>query len=114
MYPSYPDLISGVLHVPRVAHPDYPYCERLQTMSRDELQSHFCETPSIWDGKQSTPYSGFTKGPRFLNIVMIFTLTPLAYYNSITEPRAHFLLSLLGDLSIGFPSHFITSILDVY
>ena len=29
------DLISEVLHVPRVAHPDYPNCERLHTMSRD-------------------------------------------------------------------------------
>ena len=27
---------------------------------------------------------------------------------------AHFLLSLLRDLSIDFPSHLITSILDVY
>ena len=30
-----PDLISEVLHVPRVAHPDYPSCERLRTVSRD-------------------------------------------------------------------------------
>ena len=49
-----------------------------------------------------------------LNMVMTFTLTPLSHYNSITEPRACFLLSLLEDLSIDFPSHFITSILDVY
>ena len=47
-------------------------------------------------------------------MVMIFTLTPLSHYNSITEPRAHFLLSLLEDLFIDFLSHFITSILDVY
>ena len=45
---------------------------------------------------------------------MTFTLTPLSHYNSITEPRARFLLSLLEDLSIEFPSHFIISILDVY
>ena len=45
---------------------------------------------------------------------MTFTLTPLSHYNSITEPCARFLLSLLEDLSIDFPSHFITSILDVY
>ena len=42
-----PDLISEVLHVPRVAHPDYPGCDHLWTMSRDELISHFCETSSI-------------------------------------------------------------------
>ena len=47
-------------------------------------------------------------------MVMTFTLTPLSYYNSITEPHARFLLSLLEDLSIEFPSHFITSIIDVY
>ena len=47
-------------------------------------------------------------------MVMTFTLTPLSHCNSITEPRARFLLSFLEDLSIDFPSHFITSILDVY
>ena len=83
-------------------------------MSRDELLSHFCETLSIWDGKLNTLCLGFTKGPRFLNVVMTFTPTPLSHYNSITEPQARFLLSLLDDLSINFPSHFITSILDVY
>ena len=45
---------------------------------------------------------------------MTFTLTPLLHYNSITEPRAHFLFSLMEVLSIDFPSHFIISILDVY
>ena len=45
---------------------------------------------------------------------MTFTLTPLSHYNSITEPRARFLLSLMEGLTIDFPSHFITSILDVY
>ena len=83
-------------------------------MSRDKLLSHFCETPSIWGGKQNTPCSGFAKGSRFLNMVTAFTLTPLYHYNSITEPRACFLLSLLEDLSIDFPSHFITFILDIY
>ena len=47
-------------------------------------------------------------------MVMKFTLTPLSHYNSITEPRARFLLPFLKDLSIDLPSHFITSILDVY
>ena len=47
-------------------------------------------------------------------MVMTFTLTPLSHYNSITEPRARFLLSLLEDLSIDFPSHFITFVIDVY
>ena len=54
------------------------------------------------------------KRSEILNMVMTFTLTPLSHYNSITEPCARFLLPLLEDLSIDFPSHFITSILDVY
>ena len=47
-------------------------------------------------------------------MVMTFVLHPLSHYNSITEPRARFLLSLLGHLSIDFPSHFILSIIDMY
>ena len=56
-----PNLISKVLHVPRVVHPDYPGCECLQTVSRDKLISHFCETPSIWGGKLNTPCSTLLK-----------------------------------------------------
>ena len=85
-----PDLISKVLHVPRVVHPNYPNCEHLRTVSRDELWSHFCKTPSKWGGKQNTPCLGFAKGLRILNMVMTFTLTPLSHYNSIIEPRAFF------------------------
>ena len=76
-------------------------------MSKDELISHFCETPFIWGGKLNTPCLGFAKGPRF-------TLTPLSHYNSITKPHARFIFSLMEGLTIDFPSHFITSILDVY
>ena len=47
-------------------------------------------------------------------VVMTFVLHPLSHYNSITEPRAQFLLSLLEHLTIDFPSHFILSIIDVY
>ena len=41
------DIVSKVLHVPRVLHPDYPSCDRLRTMSNDELSSLFCETPLL-------------------------------------------------------------------
>ena len=47
-------------------------------------------------------------------MVMTFLLHPLSHYNSITEPRARFLLSLLEHLTIDFPSHFILSIIDVH
>ena len=49
-----------------------------------------------------------------MNMVMTFVLHSLSHYNSITEPRAQFLLSLLKHLTIDFPSHFILSIIDVY
>ena len=47
-------------------------------------------------------------------MVMTFVLHPLSHYNSITEPRAHFLLSLFEGLTIDFPFHFILSLIDVY
>ena len=59
-----PKLVSDVLHVPRVEHPDYPECERLRTMSKEEMIS------------------------AFMNMVMTFVLHPLSHYNSITEPCA--------------------------
>ena len=42
------NLISKILHVPRVSHPDYPSYQRLRIVSKDELLSHFYETPFIW------------------------------------------------------------------
>ena len=98
----------------QVAHPDYPGYQHPRTVSKDELLSHFYETSSIWGELQNTPCSAFAKGPRFLNMVMTFVLTPLSHYNFNTEPRARILLSLLEDLSIDFPSYFIISIIDVY
>ena len=47
-------------------------------------------------------------------MVMTFVLRPLSHYNSITEPRAWFLLCLLEHLTINFPSYFILSIIDVH
>jgi len=108
------NLVDEELRVLRVVHPNYPGCDRLRNVSKDELISHFCETPSSWGGKQNTPCSGFAKSLRFLNMVMTFTLTTVSHYISIIEHHAHFLLSLMKDLTIDFPSHFITSILDVF
>ena len=45
---------------------------------------------------------------------MTFILHPLSHYKSITELHARFLLSLLEDISIDFPSHLILSFIDVY
>ena len=46
--PITPQLVADVLRVPRVEFPDYPSCERLRTMSKDEIKSAFCERPSEW------------------------------------------------------------------
>ena len=47
------DIVSEVLHVPRVVHPDYLGCQHLRTVSKDELSSLFCETPSSWGDRQN-------------------------------------------------------------
>ena len=88
------DIVSDVLRVPRVEHPDYPGCDHLKIVSNDELISSFCERPSDWGEHQFTFCSGFAKGPRFLYMVMAFVLHPSSHYNSITKSRARFLLSL--------------------
>ena len=103
-----------MLRVPRIEFPDYPGCERLRIVSKDELMSTFCERHFAWGKRLFTPCQPFAKSPRFMNMVMNFVLHPFSHYNSITEPRARFLLSLLEHLIIDFPSHFILSIMDVH
>ena len=39
-------LVADVLRVPRIEFLDYPSCEHLRTMSRDELMSAFYERPT--------------------------------------------------------------------
>ena len=112
--PITPQLVVDVLRVPRIKFLDYPSCEPLRTVFRDELMSAFCERPFVWGERLFTPCQPFVKGPRFMNKVMTFVLHPLSHYNSITEPHARFLLSLLEHLTIDFPSHFILSIIDVH
>ena len=77
-----------MLHIPKVAHPDYPDCDHHWTVSKDKLMSQFYETPSSWGDRQNTRCSTFAKGLRFLNMVLTFILHPLSHYNSIIEPRA--------------------------
>ena len=83
-------------------------------MSKDELMATFCERPSDWGERQFTPCRPFAKGPRFINMMMTIVLYPLSQYNSITKPRARFLLSLFEHLTIDFHSHFILSIINVH
>ena len=84
-----------MLRVPRIEFPDYPSCERLRIVSKDELMVAFYKHPSDWGDRQFTPCRPFAKGPRFINMIMTFVLHPLSHYNSIIEPRARFLLYLL-------------------
>ena len=58
-------LASDLLWIPRVEFPDYPGCEHLPTVSKDELKSTFCKHPSEWGERQFTYCSAFPKGPRF-------------------------------------------------
>ena len=112
--PVTPQLVANVLRVPRIEFPYYPSFKRLRTVSKDELMSSFCERPTAWGESLFTPCRPFAKSPRFMNMVMTFVLRPLSHYNSITEPHARFLLSLLEHLTIDFPFHFILSIIDVH
>ena len=112
--PVTPQLVADVLRVPRIEFPNYPSCECLRTVSRNELMSPFFERPTAWGECLFTPCRLFAKGPRFKNMVMTFVLHPLSHYNSIIEFRARFLLSLLKHLIIDFPSHFILFIIDVH
>ena len=41
-------LVADVFHVPRIEFPDYPSCECLRIVSRDELMSSFCERLTAW------------------------------------------------------------------
>ena len=107
-------LVADVLRILRIEFPDYPSCEYLWTVSKDELMAVFCERPFDWGDHQFIPCRPFAKGPRFINMVMTFVLHYRSHYNSITESYARFLLSLLEHLTIDFPSHFILSIIDVH
>ena len=108
------ELIFEVLHVLKVDCPDYPSHCHFSSISRDELASLFCEKAMLWGGTLNFSTTEFTKGPRILNMVMTFVLTPQSHYNTIIEPYACFLLSLMEGLSIDFPSHMIESIIDCY
>ena len=59
--PITPQLVADVLRVPRIEFLDYPSCERLRTVSRDELMSAFYERPSSWTERLFTPSQPFAK-----------------------------------------------------
>ena len=68
----------------------------------------------LWGDTLNFFINKFATSPMILNMVMTFVLTSRYQYNTITEPRACFLLSLMENLSIDFPSRMIVSIIDCY
>ena len=66
----------------------------------------------LWGGTLNFSITEFAKGPRILNMMMTFVLTPRSHYNTIIEPHACFLLSLMEDLFIDFSSHMIVFMID--
>ena len=54
-------LVADVLWVPRIEFLDYPWCEHLRTVSRDELMSTFCKRPTVWGERLFTPCRPFAK-----------------------------------------------------
>ena len=50
-----PQLFADVLHVSRVKHPNYPGCERLSIVSKNEVISAFCERLADWGDRKFTP-----------------------------------------------------------
>ena len=71
-----PKLLFEVLPVPRVAHLDYHNHSSLRTISCDELASLFYEKAMVWRDTLNFSPIKFAKGPRILNMVMTYVLTP--------------------------------------
>ena len=108
------ELIFDVLYVPRVDRPNYPSHPCLRFISWDGLASRFYEKAMVWDDLLNFTTHDFAKGPRILKMVMTFVLIARSHYNTIIEPHAHFLFSLLEGFFIYFPSQMIISIIDIY
>ena len=89
-----PELESNELCILRVKHPVYPGCERLRTMSKDEMISAFCEHSTYWGDHQFTPCLTFA------SIIDVYrdtmTCDKLIFPSAITRILCHF--------SIPFPS----------
>ena len=56
--PVTPQLVVDVLRVFRIEFLDYPSCEHLRNVSKDELMVAFYELPFDWGKCQFTPHVG--------------------------------------------------------
>ena len=81
-----------MLHVPRVEHPDYPSCERLWTVSKDEMIFAFCKRPALEHLTIDFP-SHF-----ILSILDVYrdmaTRDKLIFHSAITRIICHFSISI--------------------
>ncbi|KAL0004440.1 hypothetical protein SO802_012001 [Lithocarpus litseifolius] len=96
-----PKLVSDVLRVLRVEHPDYPDCERLRTMSKDEMISTFYERPSDWSEHQFILCRPFAKD---------------VYKDTATRDKLIFpsvIMRIFSHFSIPFPSSDYFSVMCV-
>ena len=100
------ELVFDVLRVPKVEHPDYPDCEHLMTVSKDEMIFAFCECPADLDDRQFTPCKPFAKGPShfILSIIDVYrdtaTRDKLIFPLTITQILCHF------SIPFPFSDHF--------
>ena len=101
-------IVSEVLHIPRVAHPDYPSYEHLQIVSKDKLPSLFFETPYSWGNRQNTSCLAFAKGLRILIMLMTVVLHPLSHYNTHKTSCSLFVIPHWGSF---YWLHFLLHIL---
>ena len=72
--PVTPQLVTDLLRVPRIEFPNYPFCKRLRTVSKDKLMSSFYECPLEWGKHQFTYCLAFAKP---LYYILSHTTTPL-------------------------------------
>ena len=107
-----PQLVTDVLHVPRVEHPDYPKYEHLRIVSKDEMISAFCKCHSNWGDRQFTPCKAFAKGPRFINMVMTFVLQP-SLTITLSQSLVLDFLFLFLSISLQFFLHILFFLLQM-
>ena len=110
-----PNFIFAVLHVPRVAHPNYPSHTHLHTIFRDKLALLFNEMAMVWGDtlNLSTQLSLLKIQGSLIWWWSLFshhshTITP-----SLSLMLVSFFLSWKIFLYI-FPSHMIVSMIDIY
>ena len=102
-----PSIVFEVLHMLRVAHLDYPGCECLRKVSKEELSSLFCEIPSSWGDRQNTSCSAFVIEGLTIDFPSHFILSLIdVYKDTVTRDKLIFpsvIMRLLCHFSVSYP-----------